>query len=228
MIVVLFIICVLYLAGTSVAALVLVGIAKWAIHRRGDQSGILRHAALLPFVVLLLYSALFAVRAYVSPTYLDRDRGIGWYWRCPLPVGYAVSMYDGTDHGRLTSLDGQRKPVITRVRTLQVSGDYLLGGTASKIPSFSSRLLRDEELVIDGYFLLHARSGQFHRFDSLDALTTEASGAGVTVGLAPIYDVYARYRPSPIDHAANGLVAGVSLAGLASLAWRIRKIRQRS
>jgi hypothetical protein len=178
-------------ALASFGSLILVAIAKFLTRRDTFH----RHAFVLavgifPFVGLGWAGVVFVFQAVVNEGFLHRDPGAGDYWTCPLPNGYKLSFIDTMDQGWLyDSKDGiaGQEALVSEVRSLQVSGQYILGGaTSEEIPS--------EHAAIDHYFLVDGKTRSRQDFRTLDALKIDAAQRGVHVNLEPVDQVYSRYR----------------------------------
>src|SRR5438445_7529206 len=58
-------------------------------------------ASVFPFVCLGWAGVLFLFQAIINGALLHRDAGLGDTWECPLPNGYAITMFEVTDQGRV-------------------------------------------------------------------------------------------------------------------------------
>ncbi len=127
---------------------------------------------------------------------LYRDPGLGDTWQCPLPNGYAITMIDVTDQGWVynpkTQPDGvgEQEDAIGGVRTLQVAGRYILGGSDTHWFGGSG----DSKTNVNPYFLLDSHTGTHIVFMSFDDLHLAASQLGIQPKLENINVIYSRYR----------------------------------
>jgi len=106
-------------------------------------------------------------------------------------------MIDVTDQGWVYNPKTQpsdsvieREDAVSGVRSLQLAGRYILGGTDSK----GFEHLGQETNQIDGYFILDTLSGKRTQFDSYDAFRNSARDFNVEVNLKPINEIYSKYR----------------------------------
>ena len=159
-------------ALASLGSVVMMAVAKFLTRRAAFH----RHAFVLavgifPFVGLGWAGVVFVFQAVVNEGFLHRDPGAGDYWTCPLPNGYTLSFIDTMDQGWLyDSKDGiaGQEALVSEVRSLQVSGQYILGGaTSEEIPS--------EHAAIDHYFLVDGKTRSRQDFGTLDALKVDAA-----------------------------------------------------
>src|SRR5579872_1554952 len=109
------------------------------------------------------------------------------------PNGYQVMMIDVTDQGWVynpkTQSDGgvgEQGDAVAGVRSLQVSGRYVLGGTDSK----SFEHLGKDTNQVDAYFILDTQLGKETKFQSYDALRRTAVELGIEPNRQPINAVY--------------------------------------
>jgi hypothetical protein len=126
-------------------------------------------AALLPFACLAWAGAVFVFQAVVNEGLLHRDLGLGDGWHAPLPNGYEVSFIDVTDQGSICPVargeDGcENSPSASGVRSLQMTGPYLLGAADSQW----FQHLGQQTSAVDQYFLLDTQDGKKILFTSLD------------------------------------------------------------
>ena len=84
----------------SVGALVFGGVTDLLTSgaREGCRKTIFAACA-FPFVCLGWAGLVFLFQAAVNGFLLQRDAGLGDWWQCPLPNGYAIAMIDVTDQG---------------------------------------------------------------------------------------------------------------------------------
>ncbi len=157
------------------------------------------------------------------------DPGLGDLWQCPLPNGYALTMVDVPDHGRVYNpatqqfpgFFGEQKDAVTDVRILQVSDRYVVGGTDSR--GFRQQRADDQ---VDSYFLLDTRAGIQRRFSNLGELAAAVQPLGLRLQLEPIRRICLRYRYSWFDALAGVLLCGPPLLGLVLLGRSILKLRR--
>jgi hypothetical protein len=208
----------------SIGSVVMMAAAKLLTRRTAFH----RHAFVLavgifPFVGLGWAGVVFVFQAVVNEGFLHRDSGAGDYWRCPLPNGYTLSFIDTMDQGWLydskNGIAGQ-EPLVSGVRSLQVSGQYILGGaTSQEIPS--------ELAAIDHYFLIDGRARSHLDFGSLDALKVDAAQKGVHVNLERVDQVYSRYRFTWFDALTAYLFCVPLLIYAGVLLWWLIRLRQK-
>jgi len=91
---------------------------------------------------------------------------------------------------RSDSAVGEQEDAVVGVRTLQVSGRYILGGTDSK----SFEHLGQQIDQVDNFFLLDTRTGSRTQFKTYGALRGRALELKIDPNLQPIDSVYAKYR----------------------------------
>ena len=189
--------------AATVGALVLGGATAFITRgaHKGRRRAILA-AGLFPFVCLAWAGTVFAFQAVVNETFLHRDAGLGDTWRCPLPNGYALMMIDTTDQGWVYNPKtqpgdavGEQEDAVSGVRTIQVAGRYILGGSDSK---WLGRL-GDNSGQVDSFFIMDAQSGKRTTLPSYDALTAEAQRLGIQLKLVPINVLYSKYRFTKFD-----------------------------
>lgn len=204
------------------SSLVLWSLTALLTRSRGTRKLLLSFAAVAPFACLALAACTFVVTAVINQTFLDRDIGMGDTWRCPLPVGYTITMIDETTHGQLAPMTLGR-PSIGRVRKLQIKGDYIVGGT--DIQGFDHQ--GSNERSIDSYFLLDTKTGKLTKYATLDELTRENDVLGIDLNLEPIRDVYFRYRPTIVDHAGAFFAFTPPLLSVLVLGYWILRVRRR-
>ena len=189
-------------------------------------------SGLFPFGCLAWAAVVFFVQAYVNLRFFDRDPGIGDTWECPVPNGYRIVMIDVTDQGTIYNPKTQRYPdgvssqddAIFGVRTLQVSGPYLLGGVDGKY----SEHLMDHKEQVDSYFVLDSRTGKRSDFPSQDLLAATARRLGIQLNLEPIEQVYFEFRGTWFDRLTTALFLGPPFVLFAFLVrWIIRVRRTR-
>src|SRR3984957_9441487 len=201
---------------------------------RGVMNGrrtVITAASLFPFICLGWGGAVFVFQAVVNEGLLHRDLGLGDTWHAPLPNGYQVMMIDVTDQGWVYnpmtqpgSGVGEREDAIAGVRTLQVTGRYILGGTDSK----SFEHLGKDSNQVDAYFMLDTLVGKQTKFQNYDALSRRAVEIGIEMNLQPINAVYSKFRFSWFDVFA-GLLFCVPpvIGGLVLIGWIVRLRRTR-
>jgi len=196
---------------------------------RGVKEGrrrLITVAGIFPFLCLGWGASVFIFQAVVNEGLFNRDSGIGDSWHAALPNGYQILMIDVTDQGMVYNPKtqpgsgvGERNDAIAGVRTIQVAGQYVLGGADSK--SFDH--FGQETNAVDGYFLLDTQAGKHVTFTTFEALRSKASELNITVDLQPIYSVYSKYRFSWFDVFAGLLFVVPPLAGMVLLiVWIIR------
>lgn len=203
-----------------------------AFFTRGVKEGrrkVIVAAALLPFLCLGWGACVFVFQAVVNETLLHRDLGIGDTWHSPLPNGYQIMMIDVTDQGWVYNPKtqpegtvGEGDDAIGGVRTIQVAGRYILGGTDSK--AFDN--LGQETKPIDGYFLLDTQAGKHTTFTSFEALRGKAAELNITPNLQPIYSVYSKYRFGWFDVFVGLLLCLPPIAGTVLLILWILHLRR--
>jgi hypothetical protein len=165
---------ILGLASASVGAIVFGGGA--AFLTRGAETGrprLIAAASFFPFLCLAWAGAVFVFQATVNEMVLHRDPGLGDTWECPLPDGYALLMIDTTDEGWVYNPKtqpwggvGEQGDTVANVRTIQISGRYILGG--SNVRSFED--FGDGPERVDSYFLLDTQAGKHANHVSYEAL----------------------------------------------------------
>jgi hypothetical protein len=185
-------------------------------------------ACLFPFLCLGWGACVFVFQAVVNEVFLNRDLGIGDTWHCPLPNGYQIMMIDVTDQGSVynpktqqTSV-GQQNDAVLGVRTLQISGPYILGGSDSK----SFEHAGQDNQSVDAYFMLDTRAGKRVTFDSFEALRAKASELSIRLDLQPIYSVYSKYRFGWFEIVVGILFCGPPIAGIVLFVLHIRRLRR--
>lgn len=195
---------------------------------KGGRRRVIIAAGLFPFLCLGWGACVFVFQAVVNEGLLHRDVGLGDTWHSPLPNGYQIMMIDVTDQGWVYNPKtqpgsgiGERDDAIAGVRTIQVAGQYILGGTDSK--AFDH--LGQETNTVDGYFLLDTPAGKHATFSTFDALRARAAELNITPNLLPIYSVYSRYRFSWFDVLAGLLFCVPPLAGTVLLIVWVRRLR---
>ena len=213
-------------ALASLGSVVMMAAAKFLTRRAAFH----RHAFVLavgifPFVGLGWTGVVFVFQAVVNEGFLHRDAGAGDSWTCPLPNGYTLSFIDTMDQGWLyDSKDGiaGQEALVSEVRSLRVSGQYILGGaTSEEIPS--------EHAAIDHYFLIDGKVRSRRDYGSLESLKSDAVQKGLKLNLQPVDEVYRKYRFTWFDAFAAFLFC-VPLAVYAGLLlwWLIRLRRNRT
>ena len=161
---------------------------------------------IFPFLCLGWAGAVFFFQAVVNENALHRDPGLGDDWHCPLPNGYPLMMIDVTDYGwvynpKTQNADGgvaEQNDSIPNVRTVQISGRYILGGVDSKIPD-DEDVLKTGNGQVDSYFFIDTQSGKRADFDAYDDLRDTALKLWVQPNLQPIDNVYRTYRFNAFD-----------------------------
>jgi hypothetical protein len=197
---------------------------------RGVAKGrrtVLIAASLLPFACLAWAGVVFVFQAAVNEGLLHRDLGLGDGWHAPLPNGYEISFIDVTDQGSICPVargeDGcENSPSVSGVRSLQVTGHYLLGAADSQW----FQHLGQEVSPVDQFFVLDTRDGKKSVVISLGQLRTEAARLGAPLHLEPIYAVYSRYRFTWFDIVAGCMLALPPLAALIALGMWIFRLRR--
>jgi hypothetical protein len=186
-------------------------------------------ASLFPFACLAWGGGVFVFQALVNEGLLHRDLGLGDTWHAPLPNGYQIMMIDVTDQGWVYNPKTQtgssitdREDAVSGVRTLQVSGQYILGGTDSK----GFEHLGKNVDTVDGYFVLDTRLGKRDRFASLEALRQKAGELGIAANLQPINDVYGGFRFTWFDVFAGLLLCLPPLAAFLLLGRWVLRVRR--
>lgn len=188
-------------------------------------------ASLFPLACLGWAGAVFIFQAVINETVLHRDAGLGDTWECPLPNGYSLLMIDTTNQGWVYNPKtqsgggvGEQEDAVGGVRIVQVSGQYVLGGSDSR-PIAQS--VKNPEQV-DSYFLLDTQVGKHTKFPSYDALRANAQQLGIALNLQPIADVYGKYRFTWFEVFAGLLTCLPPLVGAVLLVrWVIRVRRTR-
>jgi hypothetical protein len=220
------------LALAGVGAVLLGGMAAYLTRDTvGSRKSLIVAASLFPFLCLAWAGGVFVFQAVVNEIVFHRDPGLGDSWNCRLPDGYAILMIDVTDQGWVYNpktqpgdsvTDGE--DAIAGVRTLQVAGRYILGGSDTR--SFEDQEKQRER--VDSYFLLDTEIGKQTKFPSYEALREKAQDLGIVAKLEPIESVYSRYRFGWFDVLAIALSVTAPLIGaLFLLRWtlRVRKSR---
>lgn len=201
---------------------------------RGVNNGrrrVILAAYLLPILCLGWGAAVFVFQAVVNESLLHRDLGIGDTWHAPLPNGYQILMIDVTDQGWVYnpktqpgSAVGEQDDAVAGIRTLQIAGRYILGGTDSK--SLEHR--GQENGTVDAYFLLDTKVGKHTTFDTFEGLREAASALKITPHLEPISSVYSKYRGIWFDVVTGLMFFTPPVAGTGILViWIIRLRRSR-
>jgi len=216
------------LAG--IGSLVLAGVTAYLTRGVVDGRGrTILLAAVFPAVCLAWAGIMFIFQATVNEGLLHRDAGMGDTWHCPLPNGYQILMIDETDHGWVYNPKTQEGGSVTEqddavggVRTLQVAGRYILGGSDSK---WFGKLNPSTDEV-DSYFLMDAAAGKHNTFSSYDELATAARSVEIEPRLEPILDVYSKYRFSWFEVFAGLLFVLPMLTAATFLARRIFILRR--
>lgn len=202
-----------------------------AFFTRGIKKGRRRAiviACWFPFLCLGWGACVFVFQAVVNEVFLNRDLGMGDTWHCPLPNGYQIMMIDVTDQGCVYNPRTQQTSVseqddaVTGVRTLQISGPYILGGSDSK--SFDH--LGQDSQSVDQYFMLDTQAGKHATFNSYEALRAKASELSIGLELQPIYRVYSKYRFSWFEVLAGILFCVPPIAGTVLFVLHIRRLRR--
>ena len=191
-------------------------------------------AASFPFLCLGWMGTVFVLQALINQAVFHRDPGLGDEWTCPLPDGYAILMIDTTDQGWVYNPKTQPEEAVSEqadsisgVRTMQVAGRYILGGSDGR--SFESSE-DDSSKRVDTYFVLDTQAGRHTDFASYDALRVAAQKLGIIPHLEDIAAIYNRYRFTWFDVLAALLTFLPPAAGAVLLVlWvlRLRKIRGR-
>jgi hypothetical protein len=189
-------------------------------------------SGLFPFGCLAWAVVVFFFQAYVNLRYFDRDPGMGDTWECPVPNGYSIVMIDVTDQGTIFNPKTQRSrdgvssqdDTVFGVRTLQVSGPYLLGGVDGKYFDH----LANGKAQVDSYFVLDSRTGKRRDFPSAALLGESARQLGIPLKLEPIEQVYDEFRPTWFDRLALVILLAPPLICFALLVrWVVRLRRTR-
>ena len=186
-------------------------------------------ATSFPFLSLAWGGGVFIFQGVINEAVFHRDPGLGDLWQCPLPNGYALTMVDVPDHGRVYNpatqqfpgFFGEQKDAVTDVRILQVSDRYVVGGTDGR--GFRQQRADDQ---VDSYFLLDTRAGIQRRFSNLGELAVAVQPLGLRLQLEPIRRIYLRYRYTWFDALAGVLLCGPPLLGLVLLGRSILKLRR--
>ena len=216
-------------AVLSAAGSIVFGIST-AFFTRGVLSGrrlAITYAVSFPFLCTGWVGAVFVFHGIVSETLFDRDFGLGDTWHAPLPNGYHVTMIDVTDYGYISSTQTTSKGAIVEedvfgVRTLQVTGTYILGG----VDSHASEHWEKGIDHVDNYFLLDTTKGNKTVFPDYDALRRAAQQVGVEPNLEPIYSVYSRFRFTWFGVFSGILLVLPPLIGFSMLVWLILRLRR--
>jgi hypothetical protein len=219
-----------FVAGAVVAAVasVILRTGVRLVTRRADpvaRGRAIRIAAFYPFVCLGWAAAVFLVQSIVNQTVFHRDPGVGDVWHCPLPNGYVMEMIDEPDYGSLYKagdVGQEQRSAVNGVRLLQLSQDYMLGGTRKR--SFEPEAWND--YAVDSYFLVDTRTSRITTYSSLEELGAAASPLGVRVHLEPIGRVYNRYRFTRFETALAVVFCVPVLFGLALLISRVLRVRR--
>jgi hypothetical protein len=221
-------------AGTFLAAiggLVLRGLTQLVTRgaKKKGRAQAMSVAALFPFACLGWAGFIFLFQAFISQNLLHRDPGIGDTWHCPLPNGYALLMTDATDHGWIYNPKtqpgeavGQRGDAVANVRTLQITGRYILGAADSR----ASEHVSDGSNPVDEFFLMDTQAGKHMTFVRYEALEFQAKQLGIQPNLEPINGVYTRYRFSWFDVFAGVLIFVPPLGAMYFLGKWVLKLRR--
>lgn len=185
-------------------------------------------AGLFPFACLVWAAVIFIFQAFVNEGLLHRDPGIGDAWHCSLPNGYEILMIDVTDYGSVYNPKtqpvaggvGEQEDAVFGVRSLQISGPYIVGAVDEREPP------EIETSKIDSYFILDTRTGKRTTLRTYDSVVSAAGQLGIPVSLEPIYRVYSRYRFSWFDVFAGTLLLGPILIGFAFLVRLVVGLRR--
>jgi hypothetical protein len=186
-------------------------------------------AAFYPFACLAWAAIVFAFQALVNGALLGRDPGMGDLWHCPTPSGYQIVMVDVTTSGGLYSPvpraggdPGAPKVALSGVRTLQVSGPYILGGIDARLTERQG----DGTGKVDAYFLVDTRTGAVTGLHDAEKLREASLKLGIAPRLEPIADVYSRYRFTWFDTVSGLLFCLPPVVGFALLARWILRLRK--
>lgn len=117
---------------------------------------------------------------------------------------------------------GEQDDAIANVRTMQISGRYILGGSDNHPFEDSD----DDSGHVDSCFLLDTQAGKHANYASYEALRTKAQDVGITVHLEPIQSVYQRYRYAWFDAIVAALLLLPPITGLAFLIVWTRRVRR--
>lgn len=198
---------------------------------KGGRRKAILAASLFPFACLGWAGGVFLFQAVVNEGFLRRDPGLGDTWHCPLPNGYALLLIDVTDQGWVYNPKtqpgddvGEQEDAVPGVRTVQVSGGYILGGSDSK---WFGRLGHDDNQV-DLFFLMDTQAAKRTNFSSYDELSAAAQRLGIQLNLEPIDVVYSKYRFTWFDVFSGFLLCLPPMIALYLLAnWIVRLRRTR-
>ena len=229
-----FVLLIWLVVGTFVAGMGAAGLgAVTAIFTNGVRTGrrrVVLAATFFPIACLVWGGTVFVFQWVVNESVLHRDPGLGDEAKCPLPNGYALLMIDTGDQGWIYNPKTQptsygvseQADAVGGVRTLQVTGRYVLGARDTK--SFEHFGKETDE--VDSYFLLDTSTGKRGEFPNYEALSDATIQLGVQPSLRPIYAVYTKYRYTAFDAFAGLLLFLPPLvSGLFLIRW-IRRLRK--
>jgi hypothetical protein len=171
----------------------------------------------------------FTFQGFINTTFLHRDLGLGDSSYCPLPNGYSLLMIDVSDQGTVYNprtqfsddMVSDQSDAISGIRTLQLEGINILGGSDSK---YSEHFGQDSP-PLDRYFILNTRTGQQTDFKSENDLQVAASKLGIALKLEPIFDIYRRYRFTWFDFAALFLLIVPPVVAFGLLLRSVMRLR---
>jgi hypothetical protein len=186
-------------------------------------------ASLFPFACLAWAGAVFLFQAAINEGFLHRDPGLGDASHCPLPNGYALLLIDVTDQGWVYNPKTQqgndiveREDAVPGVRTVQVTGRYILGASDSK---WFGRL-ENKGNQVDSFFLMDTQTAKRTTFSSYEELGVAAQRLGIQPNLEPIYVAYSKYRFTWFDVLSGFLLFLPPMIAMYLLARWIVRLRR--
>lgn len=198
------------IAAAVGAAILAGGMAVLTCRGQAGRGRAIFLSAVLPFVGLCWWAAVFVFQATINGMVFHRDPGLGDYWETPLPHGYVITMIDVTDRGWV------HKPTELEmgpdVSHLQIADRYILGRYTT-----TNRFGR--------YFLLDTATNERRKFADLNELKLAAKPLGISPTLEPIDDVYSRYRSNWFDYFTLLLFLGYPIVALIFWVKRARDVR---
>ena len=170
---------------------------------------------------------MFGFQAIINETFLHRDAGLGYAWRCPLPNGYSILMIDETHYGWVFNTKtqpgaaiGEQDDAVSGIDLLELSGNYVLG---KRNEAWAAR----ETSGKASYFIMDATKGTHTAFPNEMDLEAAAAKPGVaSIHLEPIDVVYRRYRFTWFDRFAAFLFFVPPFAGLVALGVWVMGVRK--